>query len=58
MWSDVLVLVRMNVLDELQRSNTLLCEETITIIHPACDKAMNTFLQILTGNKTSTSASQ
>ncbi len=52
MWSDVLVLVRMSVLDELQRSNTLLWKETIIIIHPAGDKAMNTFLQILTGSKT------
>ncbi len=30
-------------------------EETITIIHPAGDKVMNTFLQILTANKTSNS---
>ncbi len=51
MCSDVLFLVRMSVLDELQRSNALLCKEIITIIHPAGDKAMNTFLQILTGNK-------
>ncbi len=43
------------VLDELQLSNALLCEETITIIHPADDKGMNKFLQILTGNKTSNS---
>ncbi len=28
-------------------------EETITIIHPADDKGMNKFLQILAGNKTS-----
>ncbi len=44
-----------SVLDELQLSNGLLCkagEETITIIHPAGDKGMNMFLQILTGNKT------
>ncbi len=44
-----------SVLDELQLSNGLLRkpgEETITIIHPAGDKGMNTFLQILTGNKT------
>ncbi len=48
--SDVLVL------DELQLSNGLLWkagEETSTIIHPAGDKAMNKFLQILTENKTS-----
>ncbi len=41
-------------LDELQLSNGLLCkagEETITIIHPAGDKGMNKFLQVLTGNK-------
>ncbi len=53
--SDVLVLIRMSVLDELQLSNALLCEEIITIIHPAGDKAMNKFLQVLTGNKTSNS---
>ncbi len=44
-----------SVLDELQLSNALLWKETITIIHPAGDKAMNTFLQILTANKTSNS---
>ncbi len=55
MWSDVLVVVRMSVLDELQRSNALLWKETIIIIHPAGDKGMNTFLQILTGNITSNS---
>ncbi len=44
-----------SVLDELQLSNGLLCEETITIIHPAGDKGMNKFLQVLTGNKTSNS---
>ncbi len=27
-------------------------EETITIVHPSCDKGMNKFLQVLTGNKT------
>ncbi len=46
------------VLDELQLSNGLLWkagEETITIIHPAGDKGMKIFLQILTGNKTSNS---
>ncbi len=45
-------------LDELQLSNGLLWkvgEETITIIHPAGDKGMNKFIQILTGNKTSNS---
>ncbi len=45
-----------SVLDELQLSNGLLCkagEETITIIHPAGDKDMNKFLQILTENKAS-----
>ncbi len=45
-----------SVLDELQQSNGLLGkagEETITIIHPAGDKGMNKFLQILTANKTS-----
>ncbi len=45
-----------SVLDELQWSNGLLWkagEETITIIHPAGDKGMNKFLQVLTGNKTS-----
>ncbi|KAI2650264.1 Adenylosuccinate synthetase [Labeo rohita] len=39
-----------SVLDELQLSNGLLGkagEETITIIHPACDKGMNKFLQRL-----------
>ncbi len=47
-----------SVLDELQLSNGLLWkagEETITIIHPAGDKGMNKFLQVLTGNKTSNS---
>ncbi len=47
-----------SVLDELQLSNGLLWkagEETITIIHPAGDKAMNKFLQVMTGNKTSNS---
>ncbi len=42
------------VLDELQLSNGLLWkagEETMTIIHPAGDKGMNKFLQILTGSK-------
>ncbi len=42
-----------SVLDELQLSNGLLWKETITIIHPAGDKGMNKFLQILTGNRTS-----
>ncbi len=43
-----------SILDELQLSNGLLWkagEETITIVHPAGDKGMNKFLQILTGNK-------
>ncbi len=40
-----------SVLDELQLSNGLLWKETITIIHPAGDKGMNKFLQVLTGNK-------
>lgn len=31
-------------------ANTLLWKETITITHPAGDKGMNTFLQILPGN--------
>ncbi len=47
-----------SVLDELQLSNGLLWkagEETITIIHPAGDKGMNKFLQVVTGNKTSNS---
>ncbi len=44
-----------SVLDELQLSNGLLWKETITIIHPAGDKGMNKFLQVLTGNKTSNS---
>ncbi len=44
-----------SVLDELQRSNGLLWKETITIIHPAGDKGMNKFLQVLTANKTSNS---
>ncbi len=47
-----------SVLDELQLSNGLLGnagEETITIIHPACDKGMNKFFQVLIGNKTSNS---
>ncbi len=45
-----------SVLDELQLSDGLLWkagEETITIIHPADNKGMNKFLQILTGNKSS-----
>ncbi len=49
-----------SVLDELQLSNGLLWkagEETITIIHPAGDKGMNKFLQVVTGNKTSNSCS-
>ncbi len=41
-----------SVQDELQLSNGLLGraagEETITIIHPAGDKGMNKFLQVLT----------
>ncbi len=44
-----------SVVDELQLSNGLLWkagEETITIIHPAGDKDMNKFIQILTANKT------
>ncbi len=43
------------ILEELQLSNRLLWkagEETIAIIHPAGDKGMNKFLQILTANKT------
>ncbi len=47
-----------SVQDELQLSNGLLWkagEETITTIHPAGDKGMNKFLQVLTGNKTSNS---
>ncbi len=47
-----------SVLDELQLSNGLLWKagkETITIIHPAGDKGMNKFLQVMTGNKTSNS---
>ncbi len=44
-----------SVLDELQLSNALLWKETITIIHPARDKGMNKFLQVLTGNKKSNS---
>ncbi len=44
-----------SVLDELQLSNGLLWKETITIIHPAGDRGMNKFLQVLTGNKTSDS---
>ncbi len=47
-----------SVLDELQLSNGLLGKagkETIAIIHPAGDKGMNKFLQILTGYKTSNS---
>ncbi len=46
-----------SVLDELQLSNGLLGkagEETITIIHPAGDEGTK-FLQVLTGNKTSSS---
>ncbi len=49
-----------SVLDELQLSNGLLWkagEETITIIHPAADKGMNKFLQILTANKSNSSSS-
>ncbi len=44
-----------SVLDELQLYNGLLWKETITVIHPAGDKGMNKFLQVLTGNKTSNS---
>ncbi len=44
-----------SVLDELQLSNGLLRKETITIIHPAGDKGMNKFLQVLTANKASNS---
>ncbi len=44
-----------SILDELQMSNGLLVKETITIIHPAGDKGMDKFLQILTRNKTSNS---
>ncbi len=43
-----------SVLDELQLSNGLLWkagEETITIIHPAGDKGMNKFLQVVTETK-------
>ncbi len=43
-----------SVLDELQLSNGILGkagEETITIIHPAGDKGMNKFLQVLTETK-------
>ncbi len=32
-----------SVLDELQLSNGLLWQETVTIIHPAGDKGMNKF---------------
>ncbi len=42
-----------SILDELQLSNGLLWkagEETITIIHPAGDKGMNKFLQVLVAN--------
>ncbi len=58
MCSYFLVLVRIlaAVLDELQMSNGLLWkagEETSTIIHPAGDKGMNKFLQVLTENETS-----
>ncbi len=47
-----------SILDELRLSKSLLWkagEETITIIHPAGDKGMNKFLQVLTGNKGSNS---
>ncbi len=47
-----------SVLDELQLSNGLVwkaSEETITIVHPAGDKGMNKFLQVLTANKISKS---
>ncbi len=47
-----------SVLDELQLSNGLLWkagEKTITMIHPAGDKDVNKFLQILAGNKISNS---
>ncbi len=43
-----------SVLDELQLSNGLLWTAG-TIIHPAGDKGMNKFLQVMTGNKTSNS---
>ncbi len=44
-----------DVLDELQLSNGLLGkagQELITIVHPAADKDMNEFLEVLTRNKT------
>ncbi len=44
-----------SVLDELQLFNGILGKETITIIHPAGDKGINKFLQVLAGNKTSNS---
>ncbi len=50
--SDFLVLVRILAAAFWM---SLLWKETITIIHPAGDKGMNKFLQILTGYKTSNS---
>ncbi len=53
--SDVLVLVRILAAVFWMSCSCLLWkagEETITIIHPAGDKGMNKFIQILTGNKT------
>ncbi len=44
-----------SILDELQLYKALLWKETITIIHPAGDKAMNKFIQVVAGNKTSNS---
>ncbi len=54
--SDFLVLVRILVAAFWMSCSCLLWkagEETVTIIHPAGDKGMNKFLQILTGIKTS-----
>ncbi len=56
-YSDVLVLVSIlaAVFWMSCTFNGLLWKETITIIHPAGDKGMNKFLQVLNGNKTSNS---
>ncbi len=52
--SDFLVLIRiLAAVFWMSCSGIKASEETITIIHPAGDKGMDKFLQILTGNKTS-----
>ncbi len=58
MCSDFLVLVRILAAAFWMSCSCLLWkagEEIVTIIHPAGDKGMNKFLQVMTGNKTSNS---